>query len=247
MENELLKEEFTNIVLEYQNSMFLANDIERRYNANFGILEVSKFKITIDVIKLKKKISFIIMMKNNNLTVDENEMERYAESELEAENLLYDELVERVKLSKMVYKISDEDERELKKIYYKIAKLIHPDLYPKYAEDEDLKNLWNKTLICYETGNLDELKLVLEAVLVITKDNNEIDSKNLESKILDYKDRIQKIRTTKPYILEKYLKDAYTINEHKNELEDEISKLMEYQEALEEQVRFYVEGGDYCA
>ena len=75
MENDNLKEEFTNVVLEYQNSMFLADDIERKYNACFGSLEVKRFKMTIDIIKLKKKISYIIAMKNNNLKIDEKEME----------------------------------------------------------------------------------------------------------------------------------------------------------------------------
>lgn len=247
MENDNLKEEFTNVVLEYQNSMFLADDIERKYNACFGSLEVKRFKMTIDIIKLKKKISYIIAMKNNNLKIDEKEMERYAIDELEAENLFYEELVEKVKNSKMVYMISDEDERELKKIYYKIAKLIHPDLHPNYLEDEDLKSLWNKTLVYYEMGKLDELKLLLETVLVKTKDKDEININNIEEKILEYKKRIQKIRTTKPYILEKYLIDSYAVNDHKNELEKEISKLTEYKDALEEQIKFFLEGGDYCA
>ncbi len=242
-----LKEEFTYVVLEYQNSMFLANDIERKYNACFGILEVDKFKTTIDIIKLKKKIAYIIAMKNNNMPIDENVMESYAESELEKENLMYEKLLENVKKSKMTFSMSDEDEKALKKIYYKIAKLIHPDLHPNYALDDEIKELWNKTLMCYETGNIEELNLVLEAVLVKTNGNTEIDDKDLESKIIEYKKRIEKIRTTKPYILERYLVDTYTINEHKNELGEEISKLKEYKEALEEQVSFYLEGGNLYA
>ncbi len=62
-ENKNLYEEYTNIVIEYQNLINESHQTEIKYNYEFGLLEVKKFKAYIDVIKSKKIISLIITKK----------------------------------------------------------------------------------------------------------------------------------------------------------------------------------------
>ena len=48
--------------------------------------------------------------------------------------------------------------KEIKNIYYKIAKLIHPDTNPSLAKDENIKSLWNRTIIAYNCNDLKEIE-----------------------------------------------------------------------------------------
>lgn len=246
-DNKNLKEVYTNTVIIYQNTVKEAHQIEMRYNFEFGSLEIKKFKASLEVIKLKKSLSFIIMKRNKGEKVSEEELSKYIENEMQEYEYDLEDLVNKVKLSRSGISVSSVDERKGKQLFYKIAKLIHPDLHPEFEHNDELIDLWNLAKAYYENCDLEELERVYDAVVVKVKNEKiVVEITNIEEKILDYKKKIELIRTSKPYSLEMYLVDEPTKNQHKEEINTEIESLIKYSEDLNAEVQMYLNGGmDY--
>lgn len=239
-----LYEEFSNVVLIYQNKVKEAHQIEVKYNFTFGSLEIKKFKISIEIIKLKKSISYIITQRNKGKKVSAIELDNYIEKEMKEYEYELEDLLAKVKYSRSFTMISLEEERKCKQLFYKIAKLIHPDLHPEYEYNDEISELWNLAKMYYDICNLEEIEKIYDAVVVKTNDNKvKIEILNIEEKIKEYKSKIELIEKTKPYILEEYLTNEFIIYQHKEEIDKEINNLNEYKEELKNDVSMYLNGG----
>ncbi|MDD8048140.1 MAG: hypothetical protein PHH04_00925 [Thomasclavelia sp.] len=86
--------------------------------------------------------------------------------------------------------VSDTDLKEIKKIYHKIVKIIHPDVLKNNLE---LKDLWQDTQDAYVANNLDRLKEIYDLVLVkvVKKD----DAESLKLQIEKLKDQIESVQS----------------------------------------------------
>ncbi|MGM9971330.1 MAG: hypothetical protein ACI35W_02840 [Anaeroplasmataceae bacterium] len=245
-EYEDLKEKFTDVVIAYQNVLFESEQIEIKYNIEFGSLEIKKFKVSIEIVKLKKALNYIISLKNRGKTVDEEKLYSYLENEMKEYEMELDILLSKVEDAIKSSDVDDEDARKAKKLYYKIAKLIHPDLHPEFEFNDEIKRLWTLTQFYYNNSDFLELEKIYDAAVVMVNNSLIVKIPNISDKINEYKSRIEKIKTTKPYILEAYLKDSYTINSHKDELNEEIDSLKKYAFDLEKEVNSYLGENNYA-
>ena len=48
--------------------------------------------------------------------------------------------------------ITDADARKIKEIYYRLARKIHPDMRPEYADDKQIMDYWNRIVIAYQNN-----------------------------------------------------------------------------------------------
>lgn len=148
-------------------------------------------------------------------------------------NLELEQLVNNIKNVSNYNMVSNEDARKVKKIFYKIAKLIHPDLNPSLIDRDDISNLWHRALFFYNNYDLEELEKIYEASEVIVSNSNvEINYLDLEEKILKYKNKMMELRKAKPYSLNEYLVDEATIYLHKEKLNKDIESYIKYNEEL---------------
>lgn len=130
--------------------------------------------------------------------------------------------------------LTEEDSKELKRIYRKLIKKLHPDLN-KESNEKD-KNLLLQVTHAYENGDLNTLKnLELLTDEMIDKENIEIGKvEELKQSKLKYEmivkdllETIKKIKESFPYNKKEFLGNDILIQKRKDELHNEMKMCKE--------------------
>jgi len=139
-EKQQLIDDFEKVSTEYIEISTYLNDllynakpnIESVYMLKIGVHQHDVFKLTIELLSLKKKIELVQAFLNRNETVDIEKINTDIENELTEYYRKLEEEARKIDdaLNRLTHLLSDADAAELKKIYYRLAKKIHPDLNP---------------------------------------------------------------------------------------------------------------------
>ena len=127
------------------------------YTAEFGDLISANFELKIECIKKKKMISYCRRRMNRGLSIDANRMQEEIEKEMELYYVQLKEMIRDTENAKNAESIGEYRSRRAKKIYRRLAKLLHPDINKKTMEDENLKELWTRIATAYQHSDVDEL------------------------------------------------------------------------------------------
>ena len=139
-------------------------------------------------------------------------------------------------------RLSDEQSKEFKKIYYRLAKKLHPDLNPE--QDAETKSVWNRVMEAYKTGDIEKLRL-LDDILFPSQDETH-DSSLLE--ILQQKNvrlaagvrslihQIDNIKNSFPIQFKEYLDDEQWVIEQNNQSLNDISDLRDEKRSWEQMI-----------
>lgn len=229
------------LLLERDNLLFHeCKNIEAEYVLEFGKLEYKVYEAECEYRRLKRKLELIITSRNHNEPIDLDTIEEQLEKELEEfYKILNAKLgeIEDAKIRQGLPRLSVEEDKELKSLYRKLIKKLHPDMNPNVTEYE--KELFNKVVECYENGNLLELQMIeisLEDKSVTVE--NSLEEKQRLTKLVDkLNSQIQEIKSTYPYILKETLVNKEkTIQRYKelNEMYDRYSyEIQIYTEEIE--------------
>lgn len=228
-----LYDDYKNIILKRDRIKKEAFEYQQQYLRVFGNLHKLEFKLQIDCIALKKKIEFCTQCVNHNKEIFMTELNQYIDHIMEEYYEDLKNLEEDVNHSKDVTLISREDVKEIKKIYYKIAKLIHPDMHPELFEKEEVKDLWNRALIAYTCNDLKELREIEVLVSVYNSCKVDIKVEDLNEKIEKIKKEIIEIKSRTPYMYKDILENRIKIRELKEKLNESIESLQDYKKQLE--------------
>lgn len=236
IDNSSKYEEYERLLFEKQALIKEAIHIKTDYIHYFGDLLNEIFKNQIEVIKFKKIISFCILKQNLGLDIDKLELDNYLDLELKSYYVELEKMVKEKSLIDEDYKKSnlpDEVIKEIKSIYYKIAKLLHPDLHPDDF-NENMQELWEKACLYYECNDLESLKEIYDSTLLYVNGIEDIiyEIPNIDDKINGLKESIEKIVTSIPYTYKYDLIDSKAIKQKKLELENENNNLLLYIEEL---------------
>ena len=143
--------------------------------------------------------------------------------------------------------ISEETAAKIKKLYYRLAKQIHPDMNPKTNEIPELKELWQRIVVSYRANDLEELE---EAEILVNKflvdhhlDGNEIKIQDIDTKIEKLKEQIQKIKETNPYQYRFLLQDQEAVQNKKRELQKELEEYRVYEQELDQLLEQMMKNG----
>ena len=133
---------------------------------------------------------------------------------------------------------------ELKRLYRKIVKRLHPDVHPNQTERE--KELFNEAVAAYEAGDLDRLRAIWEEL------ENGIDpEERFENKPEDLKKMRELVRTLQlrvqmlsaeiahirsefPYTMKEFLEDEEAVERKRAELEKQLREIREADAKLAE-------------
>lgn len=234
--------EYEELLLKKEKLRKEAFHIKNDYIHHFGDLLYELYRYQIEIIKLKKSISFCIQKVNNDEHINMQELDSYIEYEMKSYYEELEELLEEKRLIDESYQnvITPEELKDLKSIYYKIAKLIHPDLY-QGEYDETIKGFWENACIYYEFNDLSSIKEVYDATVMYLEDYNvdNIEIESIDEKILKVKSDIDAIIKGVPYILKYYMLDEETINSRKKEIQVEIDNCIVYIEELNEELNVF--------
>ncbi len=158
-ENSLLREEVVHLLTEAHDLIHtIKPNLLALYQTKIGVWELKQFRLQCQAARLKRKVELIQACLNQGCWPDLAAIEAQLEEEFRAwENKLRLE-AERIAAAeeRLQHLLSPEDDHELKKLYYRLVKKLHPDLNPELTEDQ--RRLWLRVQDAYELGDLDELR-----------------------------------------------------------------------------------------
>ena len=222
-----------------------AEHIFMAYDRVFGDITIEIFMLEIDCIALKKSISYCIMAKNRGESVAPEKLREYIAEKMAIYQAELDEMVRQNEISKKSEKISDFQAKEIKRIYRKIAKILHPDISNITEKYPPLADLFQRVMIAYNHNGYKEIKelevLVNLALKEIGEEEFEIVIPDIEAKIEELEEEIKTIMTTTPYIYREILNDSERIQQLMNKLEEERSSYSDYKAELESELKEMLE------
>jgi hypothetical protein len=135
---------------------------------------------------------------------------------------------------------SPTDTRELKKIYYTIAKNLHPDINPDLTDSQ--KKIWQLVLDAYKECDADKLKalsLVYEKEITREEkftgntDEIQLQIETLRRSCMALQEQITTIKSQFPFTIEDNLKNEQWVKEQVYNVEQEVNRLRVYKSELE--------------
>lgn len=250
-EVDRLRIEFTMLVLERDELQFVVcRNIETEYMLKLGGLEYKVYEAQCTALRLKRKAELIQARRNRQEKVILSKIEETLDIEFSYYQRKLNEQIERMnnalERSKLEV-LSDEETKELKRLYRKIVKSLHPDINPGVT-GEQIKLLDN-AVTAYRSGDLATLRIINEMVGDPTLPENHKDAmsqlvedqERLTGLMKAVKDDIDRIKSEYPYSVKDIIESKDKTEQKKSELQSILSRYTEmieaYKARIEEMLR----------
>lgn len=206
------------------------------YTAEFGDLITANFELKVECIKKKKTISYCRRRMNRGLAIDTELMQAEIEQEMKLYYVQLQDMINDTENAKKAENVGQYRFSRAKKIYRRLAKLIHPDINKKTMENEKLKELWMRIVKAYRHSNVDELD---DLEVLVRKALDELGEEGLELELSDIEERIERVErqindilTTEPYTYGEILEYEEKKTAYKEQLQAERDDYQQYLENL---------------
>ncbi|MCR5128962.1 MAG: hypothetical protein K6B69_12780, partial [Lachnospiraceae bacterium] len=184
-----------------------------------------------------KMIAYCQAAINRGETIDQTALQAYLAKEMSEYLKQLEEMVKENEGAQSDGEVTRAELMKIKKIYHRIAKRIHPDIFPHTQEEPVLMELWNRTSAAYACNDLETMiqceMLVNKALEKLGINVESIDIPDIEEKIRVLEEEILNIRETDPYQYKYLLEDAEAVAEMKSSLDEELKSYEKYDEQLE--------------
>lgn len=210
--------------------------ISLAYIKEFGEEITKLFSLKVEAVTLKKKIAFCISKQYQNKPIYSYELNNYIDEEIASYQLKLNELRDYYASSKEDRDtISYSDLARIKKLYYRIVHLIHPDLHPEYRNEIVIRDLWNKSVDAYKRNDYTTLVEAYDQIMLYVSDND-ISIDDIEDKIAKIKDKINDIKNVAPYTYKYILDDNEETKSFHEQLQNEIKDYEQYVKSLNDEL-----------
>jgi len=215
-----------------------AEHYHMEYIRVFGDLITQAFEKKIECIRKKKMIAYCQRQVNAGKKISSASLDSFIAREMAQyqEELL--SMINDVKAVKDSKRVSASDFEKIKKIYYKLVRMIHPDIHPELADDEQIKDYWQRIVIAYtynQLKDLEELELLVTSYLEENGQKvTDIEIDDLDDKINAVEEEISNIISTNPYLYKMLLENEEEKLRRKQEYLDEIASYDIYSAQLDE-------------
>ena len=224
-----------------------AGEYLREYIREFGELMTDVFRKKISCIEKKKMISYCQIRLNRGEMIDAQAMSEYIRREMDEYNERLADMMHNNELCRKDVAISNSDVMQIKRIYRRIAKKIHPDIHPGTLELPILSELWVEVMDAYDRNDLkalEELEIQINSILrELGDDVPDTEIPDIHEKIKALEAEIEKILSTDPYQYRFLLEDEEKVQEYKEELQEELDEYTRYEKQLIDILKKYVAGG----
>ena len=231
-------EQYEQLLLQKDQYRREAAQIRISYTREFGDLINRVFEKKIACIRLKKTIALCQTFINRGETVDLDMINAVVEKEMTAYQEQLWRMLEETRSAKNCRVISAAAAAEIKRLYRKLAKQLHPDINPLTGTSPKLSDLWNRIVIAFHGNNLEELEelniLAAAALEKLGAEEITIEIPNIGEKIEFLEKEINEILTSKPYIFKHILDDPEQSEEKRKALEAEWNEYDAYCGSLQQ-------------
>lgn len=214
-----------------------ASLINMNYIKEFGSLILDVFRKKMECIKKKKSIAFYQAALNRGEAMDPEALKKYLELEMASYQEQLEAMAEENRRANEMKMITELEVLEIKKLYRKLAKQLHPDINPMTAENPDLNTLWNRIVMAYDCNSLKDLKelevLAGKALEQMGCGIIEIDIPDIELKMEEVEAEIANILETDPYQYRYILEDPERKAQKKADLQGELDRYTDYEAELD--------------
>ena len=223
-----LMETYADLILIRDKARKKADAMFIRYVQEFGDLIEEDFKLTIEIIKLKRGITYCQKQKNYNRKIYRSKLDEYLESVMED---YYYELNEILEIKSYPYTtIPRYESLNIRKAYKEIAMTIHPDIYPEAFANEEIRELWEKAKQAYinnDYKSITETEIAVKKLLNKKIPFDKAIFEDVEQKIDEIMNEIETIKTTEPYTYSEFLFNSEASDKKKAEFAEKIAERKE--------------------
>ena len=236
-EVEKLRVEISMFLLERDELRFvICKNIETAYMLALGSLEYKAFELNCNVLRIKRKIDLIQAKKNRQEKIALSAIDKLLDKEFASFQCQLNEQID--KMNKALdhsqgHVLTDEETKQIKKLYRSIVKALHPDLHPEITPAQ--MQLFQNAVQAYENGDIGNLLIISEMVAepvvpeqsesglsILTKDKERL-TKTLEL----IREQIANIKSEYPYTMKELVNAPEQVAEKRTELEKMIEELKE--------------------
>lgn len=246
-EVERLRTELSMLMLEYDELRFvICKNIETEYMLKLGGLEYRAYEAQCTALRLKREIELIQARKNRQEKIDLENITGILDWEfaeyVENLNKQVDKMNQALDRSQSE-QLPEDESQELKRLYRKIVKALHPDIHPDISPEQ--LELFHHAVEAYKNGDLETLRII-SAMLGddIAYMNNEDsisrlrkEKARLEEMIRSVRDSIAKIKQDYPYTMKEILEDEDKLAQRKAELEEILQHYTEWIKIYEDKIK----------
>lgn len=250
-EVEKLRTELSMLLLERDELQFvICKNIETKYMLELGSIEYKAYEAQCAALRLKRKIGLIQAKKNRQEKIIISTIEELLDNEFAEYQKKLDEQINKMNDALRRSKadlLSEEDSKELKKLYRAIVKALHPDMNPDSSEAQI--ELFDHAVTAYKNGDLVTLRIIHEMVgnsPLSESHKNAMtqlaeEKSRLQGLLKSVTERIDNIKSEYPYTMKELLEDPDKIEHKRQELECILSQYNElistYKAKIEEMLR----------
>ena len=98
--------------------------------------------------------------------------------------------------------ISESEVLEIKRIYHRLVKKLHPDIHPETLKNEKLAELWHRLHVeynCNDLKSIRETEVIINSILENAEPGAAAAIPDIDEKIRALENEIEEIKSTEPY------------------------------------------------